>query len=392
MEIRKLNGSERFDASLVSVFCFHERISDPEVKREEIEKQTIEDWGAFDDDQTLMAHIINNKFEFYIDGTTVKAGGIGAVSTLPEYRESGAVSQIFKKLLREAYKNGEVISTLYPFNHAFYRKQGYEVVTYQNNYELRPELLSGYRFKGKVTRYNPGESVDEYLEIYNAFIKAFNFSMPRTTEQMANHMKVDKLYQDRKFSYIFNEDGENVAYITFTDVKNDPAPILNVEESAWINAKGFNAVLAFLGRFTADYGKIRLPLPFGIDLLRIIRTPKAYELQKTSYFSFMVRTINVPKLLEAIDKPGDCDFVIQVSDEIIEENNGTWRVTCESVEPFMGRKMPDIVINERELACLATGCLSIAEAKLIPGVLVSDNEEMLTRVFKEKMIFVGEHF
>lgn len=392
MIVRKLNGSERYDANLISVFCFHERISDPEARRAEIEKQTVEDWGAFDEDGTLMARVINHRFEFYIDGTKVKAGGIGAVSTLPEYRESGAIKQIFQKLLKEAYENGEVISTLFPFNHAFYRKQGYEVVTFQNNYELNPGLLGDYKFSGKVIRWNPGESVEEYLEIYNTFIKAFNFSMPRTAQQMAEHMKVDRLYQDRKFSYLLKEDGENVAYLTFTDIRNNPAAILHVEECAWINAKGFRAILAFLGRFTADYGMIQLPLPFGIDLLRILRSPRAYEIHKTSRFDFMVRAINVPKLLEVMKKPKDCDFVIRVYDESIEENNGVWRVTNDSVESYQGTEQPDIAVNQRELACLATGCLSVTEAKLLPGVVVANKEEMLSRVFREKMIFVGEHF
>jgi len=392
MKIRKLSGSERFDASLVSVYCFHERINDPEAKREEIENQTNNDWGAFSEDGTLMARIINNDLSLYIDGKVVKSGGIGAVSTLPEYRETGAVKEIFKELLKDAYKNGEVISTLYPFNHAFYRKQGYEVVTFQNNYELKPALLSGYKFGGKVTRWNNGDSVKEYADIYNTFAKNFNFAMPRDEGLMREHMKTDKLYQDRKFSYLFTENEENIAYLTFTDIRHDPGAILHVEESAWINAKGFNAILAFLGRFTADYGNIELPLPKGIDLLRILRTPRAYEIHKTSRFDFMVRTINAVKLLETIYKPDDCDFVIQVSDELIEENNGVWQVTKDSVIPFVGRRMPDIIVHERILAQLATGCLSIDEAELLPEVIITDNRDMLKQVFMEKKIFICEHF
>ena len=112
MKVRKIQGSERFDASLISAYCFHNRVDDPERERERIEARTVEDWGAFDEDGTLAARIINNKYQFYIDGKPVCAGGIGAVSTLPEYRNQGAIREIFRELLAESYRNAEVISTL----------------------------------------------------------------------------------------------------------------------------------------------------------------------------------------------------------------------------------------------------------------------------------------
>lgn len=399
MKVRKIDGSERFDAYLISAFCFHSRVDDVESERERIESETVEDWGAFTEDDTLAARIINNKFELFIDGTLVCAGGIGAVSSLPEYREQGAIREIFRELLPESYRNGEVISALFPFNHAFYRKQGYEVVTFQSDYELKPAILSGYKFDGTVTRWNPGEPVDEYLKIYNQFARNYNFAMLRDTESMLKHMKVEKLYRERKFSYLFSKDGENIAYLIFTDVSSEPAAILHVEESAWLNRDGFYAILAFLGRFEADYGNIRLPLPYGIDLLRVIRSPEAYEIQKTCRHDFMVRVIHAKRLLEIIRKPSDCDFVIRVNDELIEENNGIWHVTADFVKRVDEHPadadntlVPDLTVSERALAQMAVGCINLDEAMLRPDVNVHAKEEMLRRVFTEKKIFVGEHF
>ena len=108
-------------AALIAAVAFHQRLEDPEKARLESEKETEQHWGAFHEDGTLMAHIINNQFTYFLDGKTVAGGGIGAVSTLPEYRNTGAVREIFQRLLPAAYADGEVISTLYPFSHAFYR-------------------------------------------------------------------------------------------------------------------------------------------------------------------------------------------------------------------------------------------------------------------------------
>ena len=99
MEVHKLTGGERFEADMISIVAFHMRLEDPEKRREESRKRTEEDWGAFSEDGKIMARIINNKYETWLDGQLVANGGIGAVSTLPEYRNTGAVREIFSRLL-----------------------------------------------------------------------------------------------------------------------------------------------------------------------------------------------------------------------------------------------------------------------------------------------------
>ena len=145
MDIRLLQGKEKFEARLIATVCFHGRMEDPEKSRQESEQETDQHWGAFHEDGTLMAQIINNRFISNLDGTRVRNGGIGAVSTLPEYRMEGGVKEIFRALLPYAYADGEVISTLYPFSHSFYRKFGYETVCWKNEYEFSPTVLKGYR-------------------------------------------------------------------------------------------------------------------------------------------------------------------------------------------------------------------------------------------------------
>ncbi|MCR5311037.1 MAG: GNAT family N-acetyltransferase [Lachnospiraceae bacterium] len=391
MKIRKLKKKERFDAYMISAYCFHMRVEDPEAERPKQEAAKVEDWGAFADDGSLMARIINNSYEFYIDGTLVKAGGIGAVSTLPEYRDSGAVKEIFRALIPAAYKNGEVISTLFPFKHAFYRKAGYETVTYMNEYTFGPATLKDYRFDGKVIKWNAGDSLEDFLGVYNEFAPKYNFAATRDEKTMLEHVKAEKPLMDRKFSYVLKKGGKAIAYVIFTDIRHDPGAILKVEECAWVNRDGFNGILGFLARFEADYGEIKLALPRGIDLLRIIRSANAYGITKTTYQSFMVRVINAKKLLETIRKPVGCDFTVKVTDDLIEENNRTYRVKSDSVTESKRSKV-DIELSVLALGQMATGAVNFDEALLKGDVTLNSNEDMLRSVFKEKNIFVGEHF
>ena len=390
MEVRTLKAEEHFEANMISTVAFHMKMEDPEKAREESLKSTDEDWGAFSEDGKIMARIINNHFMTRLDGQAISNGGIGAVSTLPEYRNTGAVKAIFEKLIPEAYRRGEIISTLYPFNHAFYRKFGYETVRWRNHYEFVPAVLGGYRFNGTAELWKTGDPVSEYTTLYNRFADGYNLAMVRNDDAMLERIK-GEYYKDRKFCYLLRENGKAVAYLIFQDVRNDPAAILSVMDLAWDGREGFNAILGFLARFTADYGTIRLFLPSCLELLSLIQTPRAYDIKQTASQSYMIRPVNVQKLLEIIKKPDDSRFVIRVEgDAQIPENNGTWEVCGNSAVPT--ETEPDLTVSIQALGQMAAGSISLFEAMYRPDVTVSGNEDVLEKVFVRKPILVEDHF
>ena len=389
MEVRLLKENEQIRAAEIAVISFHMRVENLESVENDWGQGTYLHWGAFDDDGTLMAHMLDNQYESWLDGTLVRNGGIGAVSTLPEYRTDGAVREIFRKLIPAAYADGEVISTLYPFSHAFYRKFGYETVCWKNVYEFSPAVLRGYVFGGKVRQWKTGDPVGEWTKLYNAFASSFNLAISRDDARMGKHLE-GVFYKDRKFGYMLWEDGRPVAYLIFQDIRHDPQAILEVQDLAWDGPAGFRAILGFLSRFSADYGTIRLFLPRNIELLSLIRSPLAYDIQKTTDQAYMIRVINAVKALEAIRKPEGCSFVIRISDEMIQENNGTWKVTAGGVSPT--EEEPDLCVSERALGQLVCGAVSLAEAEYREDTAVQKNREMLEKVFIRKPILVEDHF
>ena len=389
MEVRLLNGEERFQARMIATVAFHMRMEDPEKMKQESEQETHQHWGAFREDGTLMAHMINHQFMSCLDGTPVRNGGIGAVSTLPEYRMEGCIREIFQRLLPHAFANGEVISTLYPFSHAFYRKFGYETVCWKNIYEFAPGVLEGYTFRGNAKLWKQGDSVAEWTGLYNRFAVSWNLAICRDEKRMADHLK-GEYYKDRKFCYLLHEESEPVAYLIFQDIRHDPQAILEVQDLAWAGPKGFQAILGFLARFSADYGTIRLFLPRDLELLSLIRSPRAYDIQKTTEQNYMVRVINAAKALEAIRKPEGCSFVIRVNDELIPENNGIWQVTCDGVYPTT--RKPDLIVSEKTLGQLVTGAASLSEVLYREDASVLNNRDLLKNVFTRKPILVEDHY
>ena len=389
MEIRLLSGEERFQARLIATVAFHQRMEDPEKARQESEKETCQQWGAFHEDGTLMAQIINNQYMSWLDGTLVRNGGIGAVSTLPEYRMEGAVKEIFKVLLAHAYTDGEVISTLYPFSHAFYRKFGYETVCWKNVYEFSPAVLRGYAFYGEASLWKQGMPVSGWTELYNRFASSYNLAISRDDRAMGERLK-GEYYKDRKFCYMLHENGKPVAYLIFQDIRHDPQAILDVQDLAWDGPGGLRAILGFLARFSADYGSIRLFLPRDIELLSLIRSPLAYDIRKSTEQSYMIRVVNAERALETMKKPAGTSFVVRITDELIPENNGTWKVTSDAVSPT--EEEPDLTVTEKALGQLVSGAVSLSEALYREDTVVTKNRETLDRVFVRKPILVEDHF
>ena len=389
MEIRRLRAEERFDAAVISHVAFHMRMEDPEKTREESLKETQDDWGAFDGDGRLMAHIINNRFESVLDGAKVLSGGIGGVSTLPEYRDTGAIRGIFSELLPDAYRRGEVFSTLYPFNQAFYRKFGYDTVCPISVYTMPPGVLRGYRFTGRAVQWKPGDSVAEYLELFNDFSLGCNLSILRDEGRFRWDHFGGLYYRERKFAYLLKEGEEPLAGLIFQDVRHDPAAILKVEDLAWRGRKGFLALLGFLGRFTADYGEIQLPLPTGTELYSLVRSSNEYGISKRTPNNYMIRPVNAVKLLSSMRR-GPERFVIRIKDDLIAENNGTFAVEQGAVGET-GEKA-DLSVDVRALGVMASGAIGLKEAALREDVEILGNMETLERVFVRRPIMVTAKF
>ena len=389
MEIRLLNGEERLQAMMIAAVAFHQRLDDLEKAKQKIVTETVQQWGAFHEDGTLMAHIINNQFTSWLDGTPVRNGGIGAVSTLPEYRMEGGIKGIFRKLLPYAYADGEVISTLYPFNHAFYRKFGYETVCWKNIYEFSPDVLREYTFTGEAKLWKQGDPVTVWTELYNRFASSWNLALRRDDALMEKQLKGD-YWKDRKFCYFLSAGSRPVAYIIFQDLGHDSLAAMEIKDLAWIGPEGFRAILGFLARFSADYAAIRLFLPRDIELMSLIRTPRTWDIRESVNQGYMIRVINAVRALEAMRKPAGCAFVVRVSDDFIPENNGTWEVSCAGVTATSAE--PDLCVSEKALGQLVCGAVSLSEALYREDTVVLKNRELLNRVFVRKPILVEDHF
>lgn len=389
MELRPLRPEDRFAARMNAMFAFHGRMDDLDEERTESLSDEAEAWGAFGDDGVLWASLTNYAFRAVIDGHDVLTGGIGEAATLPEYRGRGAMRMLLEAFLPAAHRNGEVLSTLCPSSHSFYRQFGYETVLTQSVYELPVSALKEYRFEGTAELLGPGDPVSEHTALYNRFARSSNLAAVRTEERMRN-LLAGPYWKTRRFCYLLREDGEATAYVQFADDRTSEGSTLAVWDMAFNGARGFEAILGFLSRFDLDYDRAELWMPSGVELLSLIRSRRQGEIRKRTLQNFMVRAVSVKRLLEVLMKPEGVSFVLRIRDPIIPENDCAFRVEGDSVRKT--DELPDLSLSVGAFSQLAVGGIGLTEALLRPDAELHGNRDVLERIFVRKSLFNNENY
>ena len=389
MELRPLGPEDRFAARMNAMFAFHGRMDDLEEERAESLSDDAEAWGAFGDDGVLWASLTDYAFRAVIDGQDVPAGGIGEAATLPEYRERGAMRALLEAFLPAAHRNGEVLSTLCPSSHSFYRQFGYETVLTQSVYEMPVSALEDYRFDGTAELLEPGNPVTEHTALYSRFARSCNLAAVRGEERMKNLLS-GPYWKTRKFCYLLRCGGEAAAYVQFADDRTPEGSTLAVWDMAFDGARGFEAVLGFLSRFDLDYDRAELWMPSGVELLSLIRSRRQGEIRKRTLQNFMVRAVSAKRLLEVLKKPAGASFVLRIRDPLIPENDGVFRVDGDTVRET--DELPDLSLSAAAFSQLAVGGIGLNEALLRPDAELHGNRALLEQVFVRKSLFNNENF
>ena len=138
------------------------------------------------------------------------------------------------------------------------------------------------------------------------------------------------------------------------DLPNGEVEVLEIE-SADAQAR------AGLWRFLFDLDLIRRfkigGVPVDEPLRYLLANPRI--LSTTLVDSTYVRIVDLPRALTARQYGADLDVVVQVSDHLLEHNNGTFRIQAEAGGAAKvtkaGRRRPDLSLGVRELGSIYLG-------------------------------------
>ena len=246
-------------------------------------------------------------------------GGIAGVATFAEARGRGYVDQLLKQSLIAMKDAGQVISALYPFAFAFYRRYGWDWVGVKRNVKLPLGELRATP-EGKDMKAISGDETRELLSPgYTAFAQRYRGVF--TTE---SHRWGSKLSHDgHKTTYAYRYEPTG-AYLLWRYGDGDSG---RVREFTGATGEEYRALLSLLHYFGTQRKEAKLTLPDDSPLWSFLMH---WDLETKTEPVFMGRVVDFAGAMAQLRLPSetpDGALTLAVSDPYAPWNEGVWRLT-----------------------------------------------------------------
>jgi hypothetical protein len=403
MIARKIRPEEYRRCQQLCALAFEYEMKDARLSPEALLKKVREDprsmqdmhWDSqvaafLDDDQTMLATMTVVPWTARFDGHDVSMGGIGGVASLPQYRRGGAIRACFDVALREMYGNGTLLSYLYPFSTAFYRKFGYELgcdwVKWRLKLSGMPEPeVSGHWELSEPERALAGDvrAVDRVRQSrYNCMVVGGD------TEYLYLQ---DDPFATKRYSYVYyDEAGRPRAHMTVVPGNGE----LDCPRFVFNDREGFLGLLALLKRLAADHSHATAYLPVDVDLRGVLPEWSFGNVERTVQQQGMVRAVNVEGLLRLARMRGEGCLRVAVKDGQIAQNDGCFEVSFAPGRENRVRRVndaPDVELTVQDFSRLIVGCCGL-DAMWLPEVGLRCPIEQAAKVFYRKPAFISTFF
>ena len=289
--------------------------------------------------------------EVFVDGRPAPMGGIAAVTTDPAYRRRGYAGELMRAVLRGMREREMHLSMLNPFAHVFYRAFGWELAMEAVAYTLKPTDLSTSPEQRRVRAYRE-EDLPQMMGLFEKDAAEHSCCVRRGEGRWRQ-----VLAREDWWAAVYEREGGMEGYILYRmsgwREDREPHRTLAVQELVWRTAEAREALISFLAA--------QDPLVFEI-LHHTPRNEPLHPYLRSSYVKaeiepeFMLRLVDVEGALKLLDRPPGEPLVLEVSDDVIEENAGSYTVGDGGV--VRGAEAEErVALDVRRLAQLYAGYL-----------------------------------
>lgn len=400
MLVRKLKPEERYYSGLHMAVAFEggfdllkERAAAAEAK----EDPHADCWAAFPEEGSPpVASFIMNKYNSRFDGHIVKMGGVGGVATLPAYRRGGAIRACMQASFRDLFDSGFVLSSLYPFSTAYYRKFGFENGQPCILWNLPLSDLNVPDVGGKIVQLFPGDDLSPLFTVYNAVYENCNLSVVRETYDP--DLEKANLLEQKRYIFVWeDETGTPGAFLVGGrdgDALNCRTDFSARNGLLFRDARALQGLLYFVRTaFIANFRSIRFSAPVSLNLLSLF--PEATTMESSLFLNGMLRVVNAEAALKLCRCRGEGSLTLKLTDPLLAENCDTFRITFapggeNRVERVADE--PDALLPIGDFSALLCGVRSAEELSWMPETVVKNPNAPFEHVFYHKPCHVLDLF
>ena len=404
MIVRKLVPTEYYRAHLVQAVAF-ECNSEYQKEKEEAERQPPASdknswmWGAFSEDEAALCGCMSvGRYRCNFEGRAALMGGVGGVSSLPQYRRIGVIRACLGAALQDMYEKEFSFSFLYPFSTQYYRKFGYEVGAENRVWTVPLRDMETIDVGGHIEQILPGESTQPLLEIYRKFYKDYNLAAVR--EIYEEELEKTNLLNQQRYIYLWkDETGAARSFMICRKQREAEGVIMDCTNSfasrndlLFLDVRALQGLLHFVKQaFSADYEKIRFSVPDSLSVTSLVGEHNTSKCQVL--FNGMVRVVRVEKVLSTCRCRGSGTVRIRIVDEILPQNDAVWKLIFapgreNRVEKTTGAA--DVIMPINEFSSLICGIRGSEDIPWMPRIRVHTPQVPLEQVFYRKKCHITD--
>jgi len=310
------------------------------------EAEVEHDRATFEFDRSLAAfdgsHIVGTAaaltFRLTVPGGMVAAAGVTAVAVLPSHRRRGILSGLMRRQLADIRDRGETLAVLFASEPAIYGRYGYGMAAAELDLTIRhgeglipePPAASGPPPRLRIAE--PRDARAELAKVYDAALRE-RPGTPARDDRWWESSLWDPEHRRSGGSalrcVIAEDDAGPRGYALFS-VRPDwaehgiPAGVLRVRELMATDPAAYAALWHDV--LTRDLvAEVRARArPFDEPLQYLLADSRRARACLTD--GLWVRLVSVPGALARRRYSSAVDVVIEVSDKILPENEGRWRL------------------------------------------------------------------
>ena len=340
MHIRTIRPQEVAAVRALCFTAFEANIdftSSPQASAEQIlhapltrmQQQYLNTFAAFDEQENPIATVAHCTQRARFDGGIVQMEAIGDVASLPQAQGTGAVRKMFAEILQQAYQQEIPFSYLYPFSEGYYARLGYSCCVKNHIWRLPLSHLPAMSYEGSCRPYLADQQMEAALEqVYSQAAKDWNLSVVREQPEWNRQLRLFTPFKDGYFTYLYiSKEGRPTGYFSYQPNKKERK--IECRQLFFTDLDALQGMLQFFRSKNAYYDVLHLTLPSQLPLDLLLTEFHLGGDLHTSYalqMHGMVRIVHLQKALRAARYGEDGRLVLQVTDSLLPQNEGTFEM------------------------------------------------------------------
>lgn len=298
-----------------------------------------------------------------VPGAVVPAAFVTLVAVAPEHTRRGIASTLVKRQLKEVRTAGEAVAVLWASEGRIYQRFGYGLASRRMGMRIENREVSWawpLHGDGRLRAGRPQDLRKEMAEVYEA-VRPHRPGYAGRDERWWDFLLADRAsrrHGNGALRAAVHEGPSGVDGYALFRVKphwddNGPRGEVTVEHTVAANAFAYQQLWSYLLQLDLTRST---SLRFGaIDepLFDMVDEPRRLGARVSD--ALWLRVVDVPAALAARRFPGGDELVIQVTDDLIPQNAGTYRLSGARTQ-----KPADITLDAAALGCLYLGGGSVA--------------------------------